>query len=59
MKKILVYGTTAREARDYYPLRDFETVGHRTYEEYGNGEEADDIIVVDAKKVKKAKKDGI
>lgn len=51
MKKILVYGETEREARAFYQPRADERVGERTYKDFGNGEPADDIIVIDPNKV--------
>lgn len=56
LKKVLVYAETVREARNFYPLKEGETVGYRTYSEFNNGEEFDDVFIVDESKVKKAKK---
>ena len=57
--KVLVYGETVRQARNGYVAKVGETVGHRVYAEYDNGEEYDDRIVLDKDKIKakKAKKE--
>jgi hypothetical protein len=59
MIKVLVYGETEREAKNFYPLSEDKNVGYRTYDDYGNGEDYDEVVLIDAKKVKvkKAKKD--
>ena len=54
--KILVYGETVREARNFYHAKAGESVGARTYAEFENGEECDKSILVDPSKIKKKKK---
>lgn len=54
--KVLVYGETVREARNHYVPKAGDSVGARTYSDYGNGEECDLAIFVDESKVKKPAK---
>ena len=56
MRKVLVYAETERAARAFYPLKQGEVVGYRTYAEYGK-EDCDSDIVKDPKQLpKKGKK---
>lgn len=53
MKKVLVYAESVRAARAYYPLKQGEIVGYRTYDEYCNKEKCDTTVVKDNKKLPK------
>ena len=61
MTKVLVYGETVREARNFYPPKAGFSIGARVYADHGNGEECDIEVFVDPKKIKKGKnkKDGV
>ncbi len=53
MKKVLVYGATEREARRFYKAKEGEFVGERTYSQYGDGEQCDEVIIVNEKEFEK------
>ena len=56
MTKVLVYGETVREARNFYSPKDGECVGARVYADYDNGEEYDVRLVVNEAKIDSPKK---
>lgn len=49
MEKVLVFGDTVRQARNFYKGKANQAVGARTYVDYGN-EKCDIEIFVDEKK---------
>lgn len=53
MEKVLVYAETVRAARSFYKGTNKQRVGHRTYEQHGNGEKADLVLFKDESKLEK------